>query len=151
MAGPTDMIEGNKLVTLELIVQQLSRQISFVSLTTCHINFDNEPATVLRRLANRVRYAAKAHSFITRGTVSILNISGRSGQKTVNFPSKAWLEKYLPDHHARVEAYASLLDKMGLDIDVSTGHNGGCLDLKTVLARLDELVSCARSLAEAPS
>ncbi len=84
-------------------------------------------------------------------TVFILNISGRSGQKTVNFPSKAWLEKYLPDHHAQVEAYASLLDKMGLDIAASTGCNGGCLDLKTVLARLDELVSCARSLAEAPS
>lgn len=85
----------------------------------------------------------------TRGTVSVMNITG--GQPAVGFPSLDWLTKYLPDHRAEIAAYAAALDDLGLDIVSYEGRRRGALPYDRVIDGLDELAPCLLALAGAPS
>ena len=83
-------------------------------------------------------------------SVSLLNISG--GRQEVAFPTKGWLDKYLPlQHRAAVERYATLLKGKGLDIDDGKVHSrAGTLHVDAVLAMIDELAGCVLAFANHP-
>ena len=84
----------------------------------------------------------------TRGTISVMNITG--GQPDVGFPSMEWLRKYLPDHRAEIDAYASTLAGLGLDIGSYEGARRGALAVESVLDGLDDLAPCLLALAGPP-
>ncbi len=97
---------------------------------------------------NNQGFSLRVRSPLTK-TVSLLNISGRTGLETVNFPSTGWLEHYLPNLYKDVHTYVSLLFDTGLDIS-GTGHHGGSLPLDDVLGRIDAVAECALALANHP-
>ena len=92
-------------------------------------------------------FSLRAYSPVPRvNTVFLLSIRG--GSQEVRFPTKGWLEKYLPQHSAAIEEYTSLLSRKGLNIDNGKVHwSAGTLHLDAVLAELDELAECILALA----
>ena len=84
----------------------------------------------------------------TNGTLKIMSIT--AGRPTVYFPSLVKLNKYLPGHKAEVQAYASALRELGIDIGRYRENQRPSLPLDDVLGKLDALAECALALASHP-
>ena len=68
----------------------------------------------------------------------------------MQFPTKLYLQdRFLPRHYAAVERYATLLNRMGLNINKSHGKwNAGSLHADVVLPQLDDLARCVLALVD---
>ena len=80
----------------------------------------------------------------SNGNVSLLNISG--GRPTVYFPPKVTLDR-LATRRDEVEAYASVLSALGLDISGFGPREKPNLPLDDVLGALDQISECVAALA----
>ena len=80
----------------------------------------------------------------SNGNVSLLNISG--GRPTVYFPPKVTLDR-LATRRDEVEAYASVLSALGLDISGFGPREKPSLPLSDVLGALDQIGECVAALA----
>ena len=71
------------------------------------------------------------------------------GHQRINFPNKAWLERFLPGRQAEIEEYAALLNRIGLNIDTGrTNVYAGSLHADDVRPHLEELARCILAFVE---
>ena len=91
-------------------------------------------------------WSAKA----SKGTVSILNISGSTGDDIVRFSTKKHLEKYLPRSRDEINNYVAFLHDIDSDINPESSEGDIRIRMDKVLKNLDKLVCCLQDLARKP-
>ncbi len=84
------------------------------------------------------------------GTVSVLNISGSTGNEIVHFSTKNHLEKYLPGSRDKIKNYVLLLHCIDSDINPEPSGNDIRIRMNKVLKHLDKLARCVQDLARNP-
>ena len=96
-------------------------------------------------------FSLRTYSPIPTGR-SVFLMSIRAGSQEVMFPTRGWLETYLPrQYRTAIEEYVTLLKEKALYIDDGKVHwYAGSLHVDVALAMIDDLTECVLAFADYP-
>ena len=94
-------------------------------------------------------FSLRTYSPIPTGR-SVFLMSIRAGNQEVMFPTRGWLEAYLPPRYrAAIKGYVTLLTEKSLYIDDGKIHwYAGSLHVDVALAMIDDLAECVLAFAD---